>query len=164
MKKGIWGRMLLGTAALCLMASVATAASPGKDPMVGNWDLDTSKSDASGQAALKSGHVSITAIKEARKSVVDLVPASGAPIHYEATFKYDGMDAPVVGNAYFDSATMLRVDSHTLIRTERRGGQVVGVTTIEVAKDGKSFTGTAKGTAPDGKQFTRTLVWTRAKK
>jgi hypothetical protein len=163
MKRGIWGRTVAVIAALCLVASVSTAASKGKDPLVGNWDLDASSSTVNGQAAFKSGHVSITATKDVRKTVVDLVPASGAAIHYESAVKYDGMNTPVVGNTYFDSATMLQVDRNTLIRTERRGGKVVGVTTIEVAKDGKSFTGTSKGTSPDGKQFTRALIWHRAK-
>jgi hypothetical protein len=164
MKRGIWGRTIAAIAALCLVASVSTAASKGKDPLVGNWDLDASSSIVNGQAGFKSGHVSITAAKDEHKSVVDLAPASGAAVHYETTFKYDGMAVPVTGNTYFDSATMLSVDRNTTIRTERRGAKVVGVTTIEVAKDGKSFVGTSKGTLSDGKQFARSLTWHRAKK
>jgi hypothetical protein len=164
MKRGIWARALLGVAALCLAASAATAASKGKDPLVGNWDLDASSSVVNGQAAFKSGHVAVTDAKDMRKTVVDLVPANGAPVHYESSYKFDGADTPVTGNTYFDSATLLQVDRNTIIRTERRGGKVVGVTTIEVAKDGKSFTGSSKGTLPDGKPFARTLRWHRAKK
>lgn len=164
MKRGIWGRALLAAAALCLVTSVSVAASKGKDPLVGNWDLDASSSVVNGQAAFKSGHVSVTDAKEMRRTVVDLVPTNGSPVHYESSYKFDGADTPVTGNTYFDSATLLQVDRHTIIRTERRGGKVVGVTTIEVAKDGKSFTGSSKGTLPDGKPFARTLRWHRAKK
>jgi len=164
MKRGIWGRALLAIAALCLGASVASAASAGKDPLVGNWDLDAGSSTMNGQNAFKSGHVAITVTKDVYKSVVDLVPASGTAIHYETSFKQDGMDATVTGNTYFDSGTMIRVDRNTTIRTERRGGKVVGVTTIEVSKDGKTLTSSSKGTAADGKQFTRALTWHRAKK
>jgi hypothetical protein len=161
MKRGIWGRALLAAAALCLGASVSSAASMGKDPLVGNWDLDATTS-----AGFKSGHVSVatTKDKDARHVTVDLAPANGATIHYETTFKYDGEVVPVAGNTYFDSADTVRVDRNTSIRTERRGGKVVGVTTIEVAKDGKSFSGSSKATSPDGKQFTRALTWRRAKK
>ncbi len=162
MKRGIWGRALVGAAALCLVTSVATAA--GKDALVGNWDLDAAKSSVNGAAAYKSGHVSVTALKAGYKGVVDLVPATGNPVHYEYSPTYDGSSVPVTGNTYFDSATVLRVDRNTTIRTERRGGKVVGVTTIEVAKDGKTFTSSSKGTLPDGKQFNRTLSWNRAKK
>jgi hypothetical protein len=160
MKRGIWGRTLVGIAALCLVASAATAAS--KDLINGDWDLDVAKSSINGQAAFKSGHVSVTTSKSGYKGVVDLMPASGAAIHYEYTTTY-GENAPVSGNTYFDSATVVQVDKHTTIRTERRGGKVVGITTIEVAKDGKTFTSSSKGTAADGKQFTRALSWNRAK-
>jgi hypothetical protein len=159
MKRGIWGRTLTGIAALCLVASVATA----KDAFVGNWDMDVAKSTLNGQAGYKSGHVSITAAKGTYKSVVDLVPMSGAALHYEYSYKFDGSDSPVTGNASFDSATMLRT-GNTVIRTERRAGKVVGMTTIEIAKDGKSFSSSSKGTGADGKPYTRALSWDRVKK
>jgi hypothetical protein len=161
MKSGIWTRTQVGIAALCLVASVATAA--GKDSLVGNWDLDAAKSNVSGMTAFKSGHVSVTGIKDGVKGVVDLVPATGNPIHYEYSGTYDGTSFPVTGNTYFDSATLGRVDRNTSIRTERRGGKVVGVTTIEVSTNGKTLTSSSKGTLPDGKQFSRTLTWGRVK-
>lgn len=162
MKRGIIWRALLGAA---LTLSMGGASAAGKDVMVGNWDLDVGKSTFVGRPAPKSGHVSITAVKGGGlKAVVDYQQASGAPLHYEYTGNTDGADAPVTGNTYFDSATMIRTDKHTTIRTERRGGKVVGITTIEVAKDGKSMTGTSKGTLPDGHQFSGTTFWTRAKK
>jgi len=164
MKRGIFGRTLLTVAALCLGASVSSVAAAAKDPSVGNWELDVASSTVNGQAAFKSGHVSITSTKGEHKSVVDLMPASGAAIHYEGTSKYDGVPAPVTGNTYFDSADIVQVDRNTIIRTERRGGKVVGVTTIEVSKDGKILHSSSKGTSPDGKQFTRALTWHRVKK
>jgi hypothetical protein len=163
MKRGIWGRTLVGVAALCLVAFATAAAAKGRNSIVGEWDLDAAKSTMNGQAgAFKSGHVSTTATKEGYKGVVDVMPAAGAAIHYEFTVVY-GESVPVTGNASFDSATVIRIDDNTSIRTERRGGKVVGITTIEVAKDGKSFTSSGKGTSADGKQFTRALSWTRAK-
>ena len=162
MKSGIWARTLVSIAALCLVASVAAAAA--KDSLIGNWDLDAAKSNVSGTTAFKSGHVSVTGIKNGYTGAVDLVPTTGNPIHYEFSANYDGSSFPVTGNTYFDNATVGRVDRNTTIRTERRGGKVVGVTTIEVAKDGKTFTSSSKGTLSDGKQFSRTLSWSRAKK
>ena len=156
------GRALLGAAALCLATSVAAAA--GKSNLVGNWDLDVAKSTLNSQAAYKSGHVAITAVKNAIKTVVDFVPSSGPAVHYDATLGFDGVVGPVTGNTYFDSADLVRVDHNTTIRTERRGGKVVGVTTIELAKDGKTLTSNSKGTLADGHQFTRSFVFVRAKK
>ncbi len=164
MNRGIWGRALLAVAALCLVAPVSFAASMGKDPIVGNWELDAASSSVNGQNAFKGGHASISVAKDVYKSVVDIMPANGAAVHYESSYKQDGVDVPVTGNAYFDSATILRIDRNTSIRTERRGGKVVGVTTIEVAKDGKTLSSSSKGTGADGKQFVRALSWHRAKK
>ena len=87
MKTGTIGRALLGVAALCLATSVAVAA--GKSKLVGNWDLDVAKSTMNGQTAFKSGHVAITAVKDAIKTVVDAVPSSGAAVHYESTLAFD---------------------------------------------------------------------------
>jgi hypothetical protein len=160
MKRGIWGRTLAGIAALCLVSSVGLAAGKGKEAIAGNWDLDVAKSNMAG---IRSGHVSVSTVKDGFKAVVDYVPASGAAIHYEYSGGYDGMDIPVAGNTYFDSCTMLRIDRNTTIRTERRGGKVVGITTIEIAKDGKTFSASSKGTLPDGHQFARATVFNRAK-
>ena len=163
MKKGIWGRALVGMVALCLVAAAA-AASKGQHAFVGEWDLDASRSIVNGQAGFKGGHVSITAAKNVYKTVVDLSPTTGAAIHYEHSFSFDGSSSPVTGNTYFDSATMVEPDRNSAIRTERRGGKVVGSTTIEVSKDGKVLSSTSKGTGLDGKPYARALTWTRAKK
>jgi len=162
MKTGIVGRALLGVGALCLASSLAMAGTKSK--LVGNWDLDVAKATVTGQSSYKSGHVTITAEKDAIKTVVDMVPTTGAPMHYEATLGLDGVTGPVTGNTYYDSADLVQVDALTTIRTERRGGKVVGVTTIELAKDGKTLMSSSKGTSADGKQFTRSLVWVRSKK
>ena len=164
MKRGILGRTLIGVMAMCWVAGAAVAASKGKDPLVGSWDLDAGKSTSVGRPAFKSGHVAATATKDGIKRVVDIEPASGAALHYEYTTNDAGTDTPVTGNTYFDSVTTIMADKYTMIRTERRGGKVVGITTIEVAKDGKSFTAMSKGTLPDGHTFSGTTVWNRAKK
>jgi len=161
MKRGTFWRALLGAA---LGLAFCTAHAAGKDMLVGNWDLDVGKSNFTGRPAPKSGHVSVTAVKGGgTKAVVDYQFANG-PLHYEYAGKPDGNDVPVTGTTYFDSVTMIQADKHTLIRTERRAGKVVGITTIEVAKDGKTMTGTGKGTLPDGHQFSGSTVWVRAKK
>jgi hypothetical protein len=155
-------RDVLTAIAGCLVMATAVAAS-ASDPIAGEWDLDAAKSTVNGQPAFKSGHVSAVVTKDGRKASVDIVPSSGAAVHYEFAGKYDGETFPVTGNASFDSASMVKPDRNTTIRTERRAGKVVSITTIEVAKDGKTFTSTSKGTSPDGHSFTRTLTWTRAK-
>lgn len=164
MNRRIWRIALATVAVASLAASAASAAPKLKDPFVGNWELDASKSSAVGRPAPKSGHLSVTTGKEGSKHVVDVTLDGGTSVHYEYVITEEGENVPVTGNTYFDSATFVRADKNTLIRTERRNGAVVGVTTVELAKDGKSFSGSAKGNLPDGKQFTSTTVWNRTKK
>ena len=95
---------------------------------------------------------------------VDAVPGSGAAVHYDWVGQYDGSDIHVNGNTYYDTFTVLKTDKNTLIRTERRGGKVVGITTIEVSKDGKTMTASTRATLPDGHQFSSSSVYHRVKK
>jgi hypothetical protein len=162
MKRGYFGRTLIGIAALGLMASAAVAK--GTDPIVGSWELDAAKSTATGRPALKSAHAVITSAKDGMHGSVDAVPASGPAVHYDWVGQYDGSETRVNGNTYYDTFDVIRADKNTLIRTERRGGKVVGITTIEVSKDGKSMTASSRGTLPDGHQFTANSVYKRVKK
>lgn len=160
MKRGVHAFLLTGASVALLWGQFAAAAPV---PMVGEWELDAAASSASAGGALTSGHVLITAKKDTFTSVVDVVPAGGAAMHYESTGKADGNPISVTGSTYFDSYSMVNVDKLTAIRTERRGGKVVGFTTIEVSKDGKTMTVNTKATLADGHRVTRTSVWHRAK-
>jgi hypothetical protein len=105
----------------------------------------------------------LKAIKGGVDSNVTVTPVEGAPVHYQYSGRTDGSDIAVTGSASMDSLTLVRIDKHTAIRTDRRGGKVVGVTTLTLAKDGKSFTAAGRGTLPDGRPFTSTTTWTRVK-
>ena len=164
MKRGLVQSALAAGAALLLVASVATAAPKYHDPLVGDWELDAASSKLVGRPSMNSAHLSVTAAKDGSKVVLDATYESGPAVHYEYTIAGSGESFAVAGNTYFDSATVVVVDKHTTIRTERRGGKVVGVTTVEIAKDGKSFHGSSKGVLPDGTRFTGTSSWNRAKK
>ena len=56
------------------------------------------------------------------------------------TVKADGMDHPVTGHAYYDSATVKVVSPTTIEITLRRGGKVSARETDTVSADGKSYT------------------------
>jgi hypothetical protein len=60
----------------------------------------------------------------------------------ELKVKADGMDHPVTGHAYYDSATVKVINPSTIELTMRRGGKVFAKETDTVSADGKSFTGT----------------------
>jgi hypothetical protein len=160
-KMGLWVTVL---GALCLVASGASAASKGKSVLAGAWEYDAGQSTFTGRPAYKSAKIVVTAVKGASKFVGDFTLADGKTVHTEYTGAADGSDIAVSGSQAFDSVTLLEPDSHTFIRTERRAGKVVGTTIATVAKDGKSFTATGRGTMPDGHQYTFSSVWKRVKK
>ncbi|HXQ63778.1 MAG TPA: hypothetical protein VN787_02895 [Steroidobacteraceae bacterium] len=148
---------------LSLAATGASAAAKGSDPFVGHWTLNATKSEYSGMTGGTSGKVAISAVKGGIKSTVDVAFADGHATHYEVNGKADGSEIVVAGSALFDSATMLRPDRHTVIRTERRGGKLVGITTITVSADGRTLTAMRKGISTAGPQPSYTTVWDRAR-
>ena len=163
MNRGIRGVALTVIGMLCLVAASAPAAAKGKDAFVGNWQMDSAKSTFTGRPAFQSAKVSITAIKGGRKVAGDVVAADGQKVHYEYAGPSDGSSIAVTGAPMYDSISLLEPDKTTMVRTERRAGKVVGITTATLDKGGKSFTVNGRGTAPDGKQFTVVLVYNKVK-
>lgn len=163
MNRGIRGLALTVLSAACLVAASAPAAAKGKDLFVGNWQFDAAKSTFTGRPAYASAKVSITAIKGGHKVSGDVVTADGQKLHYEYSGPSDGSSIAVTGAPMYDSASVLEPDKLTMVRTERRAGKVVGITTAVVDKGGKTFTASGRGTAPDGKQYTVVTVWSKVK-
>ena len=163
MNRGIRGLALTVLSAACLVAASVPAVAKGKDLFLGNWQFDAAKSTFTGRPAYQSAKVSITAIKGGHKVSGDVVAADGQKIHYEYAGPSDGSSIAVTGAPMYDSASVLEPDKTTMVRTERRAGKVIGVTTATVDKNGKSFTATSRGTAPDGKQYTVVSTWNKVK-
>ena len=163
MNRGIRGLVLTIIGAVCLVAASAPAVAKGKDPFAGNWQMDSAKSTFSGRPAFQSAKVTISAIKGGHKVVGDVVAADGQKVHYEYAGPADGSSIAVTGAPSYDSITMLEPDKDTIIRTERRAGKVVGITTATVEKGGKTLTVNGRGTGPDGKQFTIALIYNKVK-
>jgi hypothetical protein len=161
MNKGIRGIRFALVALAALVASSAYAK--GGDAIIGSWTIDTAKSSMTGRAPLTSGHSTWTAGKDGLHAVLDLSSADGK-LHYEFTAQTDGTPAAVTGNTYFDSCTLVRLDKNTMMRTERRGGHVVGTTYYVVAKDSKTMNISTRGLWPDGSVTKGDSVWNRAKK
>ena len=163
MNRGFRGLALTLVGALCLVAVIAPAAAKGKSAFVGNWQFDAAKSTFTGRPGYASAKLAVTAIKGGYKVVADLVGADGKAIHSEYIGPYDGSSLAVSGSPMFDSVSVLEPDRNSVVRTERRGGTVVGTTMATVEKNGKSFTSNGRGTMPDGHQYTYTSVWNRVK-
>lgn len=90
---------------------------------------------------------------------VDTVPAAGAPVHYEITFKFDGKDYTYRGaNPNADASSFKRTDDRNYDVTAKKGGKTTVTTNVSISADGKTRTSTQTGTDAQGKPVNNTIV------
>lgn len=155
----------LGLTLLAVVGFAATTASAaGGDPFSGTWTLNVQKSDfGPGGMAPASAKVVLAVSKKSGKLVNDSTYADGHKVHYEYSGPIDGSDVAVTGSPLFDSVDSIRADKWTVIRTERQGGKLAGITTATVSHDGKTLTAVRRGISTHGPQPSYTSVFDRAK-
>ena len=137
----------------------ADDASPNR--FLGTWEYDPARSSFVGRAPYRSAKLSFTAVTNGTQVVANVIVASGQLFHFHYSGPEDGTFVAVSGNPYYDSASTVRSDARTIIRTERREGKVVGSTTMQVAEDGQSLTASGRRTVPDGGLYTSVITWRR---
>jgi hypothetical protein len=134
--------------------------SQGQEPLFGTWKLNTAKSKYSPGPAPKSSTVKWEATQDGVRLTVDVVPASGEPIQYEASGKFDGKDNPIKGNnPDGDSVAFSKIDSHTYEAVNKKGGQTTITSHIVVAADGKTRVTTQTGKNGKGETAHNTLSY-----
>lgn len=152
-----WKHLL--TAAVVALAG-ATAHAQTADPMIGTWKLNVAKS----KTPYKSGTSVIEAAGDSVKVTADLVGTDGTAYHWTWTAKYDGKEAPVEGTTPYGpgaTASITRVDPHTVKVTGKRGGETILTQTIVVSHDGKTRTVTTKGKDAKGQPTETVSVYDR---
>ena len=138
-----------------MTAAVGIAAD---DPNMGTWKLDEAKSKITAGTP-KNTTVVYEASGDSIKVTIDGVGADGKATHDEWTGKYDGKDYPVTGDASADTRSYKRVNSHTLVASNHKGGKVVLTARIVVSADGKTRTVTVTTTDASGKKVSSTSVY-----
>ncbi len=130
------------------------------NPAAGIWKTNVAKSTYSPGPAPKSAMMKIVANADGSMTqTVDNVPATGAPVHYEVTFKFDGKDNTYKGtNPNADSASYKRTDDHHYEVTAKKGGKATVTTKVSISADGKTRTSTQTGTDAQGKAVKNTIV------
>lgn len=138
----------------------ATLLAQAKEPLSGTWKLNVAKSKFSPGPASKSGTSKWEVTQDSVRLTVDTVPASGEPIHYEASGKFDGKDNPIKGNnPDGDSVAFSKIDSHTYEAVNKKGGQITITGRIVVAADGKTRVTTQTGKNGKGETVHNTLSY-----
>ena len=146
-------------AAVALVCAVAFTQNASAQDPVGVWKMNLAKSKFSGTAP-KSSTIATTDLgKGSFKSVTDTVPATGAAIHSEVTYMFDGKDAAVKGNPNTDSQAYTKgADASHWTVVAKKGGKVTVTTQVAVAADGKSRTSTQTGMDAQGNKVNN-MVW-----
>ena len=142
----------IGFTVLAVLAlSIAAQAA---DSFVGKWEWNKAKSKFSGPGEL----VAATILAEARPDggrTVNLMHRfkDGTTVTWNYSCSDDGKECPAkVSNGDFDTVSVKRVDAQKLIPVmTKKGGKYKVTDTATMSKDGKSFSGTSKGTDANGK-------------
>ena len=145
-------------AALALVCAVAFAQNASAQ-VVGVWKVNLAKSKYSGAAPKSSTITTTDAGKGSFKSVTDTVPATGAAIHSEVTYMFDGKDAAAKGNPNADTQAYTKgADANHWTVVSKKGGKVTITSQVAVAADGKSRTSTQTGVDAQGNKVNN-VVW-----
>jgi len=138
------------------------AAMPeGARALRGVWVFDPEKSSFVGAIPYRSGTYTFRNTPEGVHVTAHIIEGTGQTLHFEYTDPMKGSFVPVRGNPFYDSQATEWTNPRTATRTERRGEQIIGVTTMTVAADGKSYTANARRTLPNGRVYTSVIVWNR---
>ena len=133
--------------AVMLASALATTPALAKGAFDGTWKGDVQASQPSRKPSIllvQAGMFSCTTCKPALK------------------FPADGAFHRIVGNPYYDEASVAVVDPATLKRAFRKAGKTVAETTVTLAADGQSSSSAfVDRTAPNGVEVTGTTVSAR---
>ncbi len=101
---------------------------------------------APGGAHAASGQWKVDKVKQSDNGLLTTYKTNGdeitmsEPTGETYTAKLDGSDAPVKGAYGYDSVSLKKINTRSIEETDKRGGQVVDVSTMTVSADGKKMT------------------------
>ena len=146
-------KRLLELVAIVALAVVGSGPLQAQsNPLVGTWKLNVAKSKFNPGPAPKSMTRTVEAQGDGVKYTFDGVGADGTAIAYGFAVSFDGQDNPIRGSmpSGADTISAKRIDSNNFEATLKKGGKVIGTSTVKVSKDGKVTTVTSKSTNAAG--------------
>lgn len=144
-------------AALTLPSVAVTAQS--KEPFVGTWVLDRSKSEFDPPTPFQRRTMAIEetagGLSFKTRTISDRLQAT------ETSYvgRIDGTDVPIEGSV-LETVSLKRVNSTTIERTGKMQGKAVETVTMRLSSDGKTLTLTQHGSNGDRK-YSSTQVFLR---
>jgi len=147
--------------AVALAFTAATSAQgQSKDPWVGTWRLNTSKSTASPGPKPLSATVTIQAADGGIKQVTEQSLGIGAS-RSEFTARFDGKEYTIRGNPNADVVTLRRIDDLNYEVVGKMSGKVTITSRVTHSADGKTRTVVQTGVDAKGQKVMNTLVYDR---
>jgi hypothetical protein len=141
------------------LTMVPHAAFAQRDPFVGLWQLNATKSTYSPGPPPKSQRLVYSMAGQTLKAINQGIDGEGKATKVEFTIVYDGHDYPSVGSPDYDSSAYTRVDPYNSTFVRKFAGQVVMIGTRSISKDGKMLTITTKGVNAQGRTVNNVSVW-----
>jgi len=141
MRKNLFVSALVVTFVMMTSASMAAAA----DNWIGSWKLNAAKSKYSPGPGPKSQTLKFEATPAGIKLSTEAVGADGTTNKGGYTAKFDGTDAPWVGNPDADTAAPKRIDANSYENVWKKGGKATITAKGVVSADGKTLTVTQTG-------------------
>ena len=152
-------RSRFAVTAVFLCVFMGSTTLQAADNLAGVWKLNLAKSNYSPGPPPRSILAKFEEVPGGIKETHDRVDADGTKIRFEWVAKYDGKDYPVKGDPSRDSGSIRRIDAYTVEITNRKGGKVMTVARITIARDGKSRNSDVTGVDGQGRQVHNTLLW-----
>jgi hypothetical protein len=162
----------------CVLVVGGQSQTPGADPFNGTWSRNLAKSTFSPGPPPPATSTDIRRFStlEGGWSLFEQsgVNAQGDPIFQSVAYKIDGKPYPVMtqpaisgflttGKPSTTTRSYRRIDASSVEFTSYNNG-VAGIPTVRtVAKDGKSYTETTKGTGPKGQAVNNVVVFDRVR-
>ena len=130
------------------------------NPLAGTWKANLSKSQRDPNHQFQSLTLRFEVSDEAVLLIFTGVNMAGKQESGTRKLRPDGKEYPVAeAPGVVEIAKW--VGANTLAIVAKKGEQVVGESTYEVAKDGKTLTSKVKGTDAKGRQFEQVIVFDR---
>lgn len=149
----------LTSAALGLLAAAVTMTSYAADPVLGTWTLNAAKSHYPQGSTPQALTRTYTEGNDGITMTIKGTAADGSSISQQATYKYDGKDYPLSGNAHWDALAVKKVNGSTVRSTLKKQGKIVGHSLRRISGHGAVLTLETRYTDSSGKPHAETAVY-----
>jgi hypothetical protein len=152
--------LLMAVVSLAFGQTPGVETKPKKNPFVGKWKANLSKSERDPNHQFQSLSLRFEISDDVLLLSFTGIDMSGKEVSDIRKLHPDGKERPVA-EAQGIVEVSRWVGSHTLESVAKKDGTVIGAGRYEVSSDGKTLTSKVKGTDSKGRQFQQVIVFDR---